>query len=112
MRCGGVATDVTFVTFWQTIPKPKHRSACGFGSGVVGWRLCAAGERKLLDEFLLARALQHDAPNVLLHLACDWLRAERIVRPPVDSPTRIARGSPCGPSKTISFVRLLRRPPI
>lgn len=26
------------------------------------WRLCAAGERKLLDEFLLARALEHDAP--------------------------------------------------
>lgn len=37
-------------------------------------------ERKLLDEFLFARALEHDAPSVLLQLACDWLRAERIVR--------------------------------
>jgi Domain of unknown function (DUF4158) len=54
----------------------------------LGWRLCGAGERKLLDEFLLARALEHDAPGVLLQLACDWLRAERIVRPPVDSLTR------------------------
>lgn len=54
----------------------------------LGWRLCAAGERKLLDEFLLARALEHDAPGVLLQLACDRLRAERIVRPSVDSLTR------------------------
>jgi hypothetical protein len=58
--------------------------------------LCTAGERKLLDELLLARALQHNAPGVLLQLACDWLRAERIVRPPVDSLTRIARGTSNG----------------
>ena len=50
--------------------------------------MCGAGERKLLDEFLLARALEHDAPGVLLRLACDWLRAESIVRRPVDSLTR------------------------
>jgi hypothetical protein len=37
----------------------------------VGWRSCTAGERKLLDKLLLARALQHDAPGVLLQLACD-----------------------------------------
>ncbi len=54
----------------------------------LGWRLCAAGERTLLDEFLLAPALEHDAPGVLLQLACDRLRAERIVRPSVDSLTR------------------------
>ncbi len=52
------------------------------------WRWCASGERKLLDEFLLARALEHDAPGVLLQLACDWLRAELMVRPPVDALTR------------------------
>jgi hypothetical protein len=34
------------------------------------------------------KALEHDAPSVLLQLACDWLRAERIVRPPVDALTR------------------------
>ncbi len=39
----------------------------------LGWRVSGTGDRKLLDEFLLARALEHDAPGVLLQLACDWL---------------------------------------
>lgn len=67
---------------WQGETRRKHR---GRVLDRLGWRLCGAGERKLLDEFLLARALEHDAPGVLLRLACDWLRAESIVRPPVDS---------------------------
>ena len=54
----------------------------------LGWRVCAAGERKQLDAFLLARALEHDAPGVLLQLACDWLRHERIMRPSVDTLSR------------------------
>ena len=50
---------------------------------------------KLLDEFLLARALERDAPSVLLQVACDWLRVERIVRPPVDAlGRRIAAACP------------------
>jgi hypothetical protein len=70
---------------WQGETRRKHR---GLVLARLGWRLCGAGERKLLDEFLLARALEHDAPGVLLQLARDWLRAERIVRPPMDSLTR------------------------
>jgi Domain of unknown function (DUF4158) len=70
---------------WQGETRRKHR---GRVLDRLGWRVCGAGERKLLDEFLLARALEHDAPGVLLCLACDWLRAESIVRPPVDSLTR------------------------
>jgi uncharacterized protein DUF4158 len=70
---------------WQGRTRREHRSRV---LARLGWRWCAAGERKLLDEFLLARALEHDAPGVLLSLACDWLRAERIVRPPVDALTR------------------------
>ncbi len=53
-----------------------------------GWRASAAGDRKQLDAFLLTRALEHDAPGVLLALACDWLRNERIVRPSVDTLSR------------------------
>ncbi len=52
----------------------------------LGWR--TSGARKQLDEFLLARALEHDAPGVLLQLACDWLRSERVLRPPVDTLSR------------------------
>ncbi len=70
---------------WQGETRRKHRAQV---LGRLGWRWCGSGERKLLDEFLLARALEHDAPGVLLQLACDWMRAERIVRPSVDTLTR------------------------
>ncbi len=48
----------------------------------LGWRTSGAGDRKQLNEFLLALALEHDAPGVLLQLTCDWLRSERALRPP------------------------------
>jgi hypothetical protein len=48
---------------WQGETRRKHR---GRVLDRLGWRLCGAGERKLLDEFLPARALEHDAPGVLL----------------------------------------------
>jgi len=54
----------------------------------LGWQASTAGDRKQLDAFLLARALGHDAPAVLLQLACDWLRNERIVGPSVDTLSR------------------------
>lgn len=78
----------------------------------LGWRWCAAGERKLLDEFLLARALEHDAPGVLLQLACDWLRAERIVRPSVDALTRrVASARDGARAETYQRLSALLRPP-
>ncbi|HZC92016.1 MAG TPA: DUF4158 domain-containing protein [Mycobacterium sp.] len=48
---------------WQGETRRKHR---GRVLDRLGWRLCGAGERKLLDEFLPVRALEHDAPGVLL----------------------------------------------
>jgi hypothetical protein len=84
---------------WQGRTRREHRAQV---LARLGWRLCAAGERKLLDEFLLGRALEHDAPGALLQLACDWLRAERIVRPPVDSLTRrIGHGTRRGTSRDL-----------
>jgi hypothetical protein len=56
---------------WRGETRRKHRSQV---LDRLGWRWCGPGERKLLDEFLLARALEHDAPSVLLQLGCDWLR--------------------------------------
>jgi hypothetical protein len=49
----------------------------------LGWRACGPGELKALDDFLLLRAMEHDAPSVLFHLACEHLRAERVIRPGV-----------------------------
>jgi hypothetical protein len=50
----------------------------------LGWRWCAAGERKLLAEFLLARALEGDAPGVHRPAGTEAVRALRLGR--VDSP--------------------------
>lgn len=46
---------------------------------------------KDLEEFLLARAVEHDAPSVLFQLGCEFLRSVRIVRPgPVALMERVA----------------------
>lgn len=47
----------------------------------LGWSTVRAGAVKVLDDFPLARALEHDSPTLLLQLAGEHLRAERVVRP-------------------------------
>ncbi len=76
---------------WQGRTRREHRAQV---LTRLEWRWCAADERKQLAEFLLARALEHDAPGVLLQLACGGLRAERIVRPPARAPSVITRRPP------------------
>ena len=36
-----------------------------------------------LDEFLLARAMEHDSPTLLFRLACEHLISARVIRPGV-----------------------------
>jgi len=50
----------------------------------TGWRTCGRGEWKALDDWLVARAIEHDTPSVLFAQALEHLRAERIVRPGLD----------------------------
>jgi len=47
----------------------------------LGWATARPGALKVLDDFLLARALEHDSPALLTQLAGEHLRAERVVRP-------------------------------
>lgn len=35
---------------------------------------------KEVDEFLLARALEHDSPLLLFRLACEYLISARVIR--------------------------------
>ena len=43
----------------------------------AGWRVPRSLEVKELDEFLLARTMEHDSPSLLFRLACEHLRAPR-----------------------------------
>lgn len=70
---------------WEDRTRRDHR---GEVLARLGWRAAGTGERKALEEFLRERALEQDSPTVLLGLARDWLRAERIVRPPVNAFSR------------------------
>ncbi len=57
----------------------------------LGWRLPTTLELQELDEFLLARALEHDSPTLLFRLACEYLISARVIRPgPVTVVERVA----------------------
>ena len=47
----------------------------------LGWRPAGSMELKELDEFLLARAMEHDSPTLLFRLACEYLISARVIRP-------------------------------
>lgn len=38
---------------------------------------------KELEEFLQARAMEHDSPSLLFQLACEYLISARVIRPGV-----------------------------
>ena len=48
-----------------------------------GRRAMDSIERKELDEFLFARAMEHDSPTLLFRLAYQYLISSRVVRPGV-----------------------------
>jgi hypothetical protein len=54
-------------------------------AGYLNWKSPKSLQLKELDEFLLARAMEHDSPSLLFRLACEHLAASRVVRPGVVS---------------------------
>lgn len=57
----------------------------------LGWRPPSTLELKELDEFVLARAMEHDSPTLLFRLACEYLISVRVIRPgPVTVVKRVA----------------------
>ena len=51
--------------------------------GYLGWRAVDAAEWKGLDEFLFARAMEHNSTKFLFRAACEYLSSSRLVRPGV-----------------------------
>ena len=51
----------------------------------LGWRQIDRPRWKDLEEFLFARAMEHDSPKLLFRQACEYLSSSRLVRPGVVS---------------------------
>jgi len=49
----------------------------------LGWRLAEEFQWRELDEFLFARAMEHDPPKLLFRLGCEYLASSRVIRPGV-----------------------------
>jgi hypothetical protein len=49
----------------------------------LGWRQVDGPRWKDLEEFLFARAMEHDSPKLLFRQACEYLSSSRLVRPGV-----------------------------
>jgi len=49
----------------------------------LGWRQADGPRWKDLEEFLLARAMEHDSPKLLFRQACEYLSSSRLIRPGV-----------------------------
>ena len=49
----------------------------------LGWHQVDGPRWKDLEEFLFARAMEHDSPKLLFRLACEYLSSSRLVRPGV-----------------------------
>jgi hypothetical protein len=63
---------------WQAGADPHRPLAAGHAAlGVVAGGALEFAE---LEEFLLARAMEHDSPSLLFRLACEYSRSSRVVR--------------------------------
>ena len=50
-------------------------------AGYLGWRAVDGPRWKDLEEFLFARAMEHDSPKLLFRQACEYLSSSMLVRP-------------------------------
>lgn len=77
----------------------------------LGWRTATEVDVKQLDQFLLARAMEHDAPGILFELACEHLRAAQLIRPgPVWLVERVAAARGAAKAETLTRLEHLLTP--
>jgi hypothetical protein len=78
------AAPAGFTRYARDVDGRTRRRHVAAVVGQAAWRTCGRGEWKALGDWLVARALEHDAPSVLFAQALGQLRAERVVRPGLD----------------------------
>lgn len=77
----------------------------------LGWHATTEIDVKELDQFLMARAMEHDAPGVLFELACEQLRAAQLIRPgPVWLVERVAAAREAAKAETFTRLEHLMTP--
>jgi len=81
-HCGGVVVA-------ERSRRDRVTAVIGHG----GWRRPNRSDLKLLDDWLLERAMEHDSPRVLFGLTLEWLRVERLVRPGITVIERAVAGA-------------------
>jgi len=78
---GQLRSNEEFDVTGSEIPERSRRHRLAATVEHAGWRRPGKSDLKLLDGWLLERAMEHDKPQVLFGLTLDWLRVERLVRP-------------------------------
>ncbi|MFH5230316.1 Tn3 family transposase [Antrihabitans spumae] len=77
----------------------------------LGWRSAGDLDFKELDQFLLARAIEHDSPGLLFRLASEHLRSSRVIRPgPVWLTERVAAARQAAQIETYTRLEHLLTP--
>lgn len=67
----------------------------------LSWRVPTMVELEELDQFLLARSMEHDSPTLLFRLACEYLVSAKVIRPgPVTMVKRVAHAREVARSET------------
>lgn len=75
------------------------------------WKIPDVQTWKELDEFMLARAMEHDSPSLLFRLACEHLSSSMIVRPgPVGLLKRVATAREAAKRETYDRYKPLLTP--
>jgi Domain of unknown function (DUF4158) len=65
----------------------------------LGWRTMDGPGWKGLEEFLFARAMEHDSAKLLFRQACEYLAAAQVVRPGVVSVLERVAARPAGAAR-------------
>lgn len=80
-------------------------------AGYLGWRSLTEADTAELGQFLLARAMEHEAPGILFELACEQLRGARLIRPgPVWLVEQVAAAREAAKAETYNRVAHLLTP--